>query len=162
MREAMRTLSPFPRLAVSGLLWGVICGVGTATLLVSLFVIGGVAESGFEGTDIITLPVGIVMYAAMASTYGAVIGGVLGVATGMVAGLLLTVLLELIRPRVAALTTVVVVLVIQATIGLAVPDFVGIWWILPTFAVIPMTLIALDTADVFAQTARQRRDTFAA
>lgn len=159
MRNALRGMPAFPRLALSGLLWGVACGVGAAALLILLMASGGADASGFDGAyDFVA---GLLVFLAMGSVYGAVIGGVLGTATGLVAGLVLTVLLEMISPRAAAVVTVVVVLGVQVTIGYAVTDLAGIWWILPAFAILPLISTASSAADDWAERT-QRRDTLAA
>ncbi|WP_332642178.1 hypothetical protein [Aeromicrobium sp.] len=164
MFRAIDGLPTLARLTVSGLLWGMLCGLGAAMLMVFLFV-GSDLEGGFDLSEALSVLVfGLIVWLTFGLIYGGAIGGTLGLATGLVAGLVLTLMLRLVRPTAAAVITVVLVLAVQIAVGLAVDDTGGMWWILPAFAVYPMTQACLGAAKDWADPTvhEHRRDTLAA
>lgn len=160
MRKMLEGLPIWPRMTLSGLFWGTVCGIGTAGSMLLMFI---TAESvGGEIGNIYYFVVALGVYLAIACTCGAVLGGVLGTATGMAAGVVLALIIGRFSTGVAVAVTVGVVVASQVAIGLSMPDLVGAWWIWPTLAVIPLTLTALGAARANQIEMAQRRDTLAA
>lgn len=163
MFRAIDGLPTLARLTMSGLVWGMICGFGAAMLMVLLYLseISQVSNL-WEGVYFVLLA--LMSWSIFGVIYGGAIGGVLGIASGVVAGLLLTVMVRILGTIASAVTTVVVVLAIQIAVGVMVEGTGGMWWILPVFAVYPLTRACLGAAKdgVDSATAEHRRDTLAA
>ncbi|MEO6604109.1 MAG: hypothetical protein ABIN55_00715 [Aeromicrobium sp.] len=165
MTKMLKTLSTWPRLVLSGLLWGTLCGVGAGFLIVFWMVSWGVEEDGFHWDNMSQFLVGIALYSCLAVVVGSVVGGVLGMLTGAFAGLVLMGLLQWINPCAAAMSTVLVSVVAQVGIALAMSAVDDpTWWVWPIFSTIPLTFALFEVAKEWAEPPVQahRHDTFAA
>lgn len=165
MANMLKSLATWPRLVLSGLFWGAACGVLAAFLFLLLMISGGVAEGGFYWGGVYDFVMGVLVYSLMGCIVGAIVGGVLGTLTGGVAGVLMMLLLRLVGPYAAAGTTVLLVTALQVVVALGlVSEGDGTWFVLPVFAVIPLTIAVLRVAKdwVDPATAEHRRDTLAA
>ncbi|MCW2750199.1 MAG: hypothetical protein JWR83_1309 [Aeromicrobium sp.] len=139
----MRDLPTWLRLFVLGMFWGTGCGGVSAAVVIF--------ASGFNtgGDSAYQLLVGVPLEVALVCSIGAKAGAALGCVTGLLAGLVLTAAVRVTPPRVASLTTVAVVLLVQVLVEVwiaGMPTASNLWAYaaVPAIAFLPMTYVVLD------------------